>query len=69
MNITWLGHSCFVVESAGWRIVPERRSISYSVSEMADSMVMMSSIFSAFLSSSCKRASLICAVSRRDCVS
>ena len=21
MNITWLGHSCFVVESAGWRIV------------------------------------------------
>ena len=27
------------------------------------------SIFSAFLSSSCKRASLICAVSRRDCVS
>ena len=21
MNITWLGHSCFVVESAGWRVV------------------------------------------------
>ena len=21
MNITWLGHSCFAVESAGWRIV------------------------------------------------
>ena len=21
MNITWLGHSCFVVESGGWRIV------------------------------------------------
>ena len=21
MNIIWLGHSCFVVESAGWRIV------------------------------------------------
>ena len=21
MNIIWLGHSCFVVESAGWRVV------------------------------------------------
>ena len=21
MNITWLGHSCFLIESAGWRIV------------------------------------------------
>ena len=21
MNITWLGHSCFLVESGGWRIV------------------------------------------------
>ena len=21
MNITWLGHSCFLVESGGWRVV------------------------------------------------
>ena len=21
MNIIWLGHSCFVAESAGWRVV------------------------------------------------
>ena len=21
MNIIWLGHSCFAVESAGWRVV------------------------------------------------
>ena len=21
MNITWLGHSCFLIESAGWRVV------------------------------------------------
>ena len=27
MNITWLGHSCFVVESAGWRIVLDPYSV------------------------------------------